>query len=395
MGKMKKIRSNVWKLYLVRALSSFTLVMPIIVLFFKENGLSMKQVFLLQSIFSLVALSLEVPTGYFADRVGRKKSIVIGGIVATLGFLVYSLAYGFWGFLLAEILLGIGISFISGSDSALLYDTLLEMQKEGEYKKIEGKKLSMGMFSEGISSILGGFLALVSLRFPFYWDVVITFMVIPVALTLFEVKRYKQEEKKESSIGAMLKLIKYSLHDHAEVKWLIIYSALVGASTLTMVWFIQIYWMATKVPLELFGISWATLMFAAAFFAWNAHHVEKVLGRKNSLILLIVLPALGYFLLSSFWFVWSGIFILLFYVTRGMNNPVLCDYINKLVSSDIRATVLSVKNLAGRLIFSIVGPFAGWISDAFSLKAALMSAGATFLFLGLIALIFMKKHKAL
>lgn len=395
MEKNSRVESNVWKLYLVKAVSMFTLVMPIIVLFYQENGLTMQQVFLLQAIFSVVLLSLEVPTGYFADQVGRKTSIVIGGIIATAGFLTYALSYGFWGFLVAEIFLGIGASFISGSDSALLYDSLIETQEEAKFKKTEGRRQSLGMLAEGLSSVLGGFLALVTLRYPFYWDVAITVMVVPVALTLIEVKRHRPEKARESSFKAMVRLMKYALHDHTEIKWLIIYASLVGTSTLTMVWFIQVYWTATGVPLGLFGVAWAALMFTAAFFAWNAHRIEKFFGRKTSLVMLITFPVLGYLLLSSFWFVWSGLFVALFYVTRGLNNPIFADYLNKLVSSDIRATIMSVKNLVGRLFFVIVGPFVGWINDAFSLKAALVSSGIIFLAFGFASLLFMHKHKAL
>jgi MFS family permease len=390
----EKFNSNIWKLYLIKGLRSFMLAIPIMVLFFQKNGLSMKQVFLLQSLFSLAVIVLEVPTGYFSDIFGRKKSIIIGGILATIGFFVYSQSYTFFGFLWAEIILGFGISFISGADSAMLYDTLLEKGRELEYKKAEGRGSSIGLFSESIASVIGGFLALVSLRFPLYCDTAITFLVIPVALTLVEPERRKLEST-ESSLKSMLRLIKFSLHDHKEVKWLIIYSALAGASTLTMFWLIQPYLLATKVPLWLFGIVLAIMLVTASFFSWNAHKVEKILGRKKSLIMLIILPALGYFLLSSFWFVWSLVFILLFYVARGINNPVISDYINGLISSDVRATILSVKNLVGRLIFSLVGPIIGWVNDIFSLKAALLSAGATFFILGIISLAFLHKHKAL
>jgi len=392
--KKNKLESNIWKLYLIKAMRSFMLMIPVIVLFFRENGLSMKEIFLLQSLFSLTVILLEVPTGYFSDIFGRKRSIVIGGIFATFGWIIYSLSYSFGGFLLAEVILGFGLSFVSGADSAMLYDTLLETKRESEYQKVEGRGLGIGVASEGIASVIGGFLALVSLRFPFYWDTAFTFLIIPLALTLTETKKHERISEK-NSLKSMLRLMKYCLHDHVSIKWLIIYSAFVNASTLTMFWFTQPYLAETNVPLAFFGIASATLLFTAAFFSWNAHHLEKFMGRKASLITLAILPVAGYLLLSSFWFIWSGIFILLFYITRGINNPVTLSYINGQISSDVRATVLSVRNLVGRLVFSVAGPFLGWISDVYSLQAALLASALTFLITGLIALCFMHKHKAL
>ena len=84
------------------------LYMPIIVLFYQENGLSLRDVLTLQAIYSIAIIVLEIPSGYLADVWGRKNTIILGAILGTLGFAVYSFSYGFLGFLIAELILGIG-----------------------------------------------------------------------------------------------------------------------------------------------------------------------------------------------------------------------------------------------------------------------------------------------
>jgi len=390
----RTLKSNIWKLYVIKALRWFMLVMPIIVLFFQENGLSMCEVFILQSVFSIAIVVSEVPSGYLADVIGRKVSIVAGCILAFAGFAAYSLSYGFWGFLIAELFLGFSSSFISGADSAMIYDTLLEVGSEDEYKKIEGRMLSVGNFSEGVAGLIGGFLAVVSLRTPFYFEAAITFFSIPVALSLVEPARHKFDNS-EGSVKSILRIVKYSLHEHAEVKWLIIYSALVTVSTLTMVWFIQPYLKLVGLPLALFGVVWAALQFSVGIFSFYAHKIELFVGRKATLISLIVLTVIGYCLLSIFQSIWAIGFILIFYFVRGISYPVLKDYINRIITSDIRATVLSVTSLVRRLIFSIFGPIIGWISDLYSLSTALALCGIIFLFWGSISLLLLHRHKAL
>lgn len=392
--KNLNLSSNIWKIYLIKVVKSGTFAFPVLVLFLKENNLSMQEILLLQALFSVVVFMLNVPAGYFADRFGRKTSILVAGFSSAIGYLIYSLSYSFYGFLIAEIALGIGACFFNEVDNAILWDTLADDGRESEYQKVGGRNGSAGMISEGVTSFIGGFMALVSLRFPIYWDAGLTFLMVPLALTLVEPKRHKMKSA-GSKFAEMLRIIKFALNDHKEIKWLIIYSAIVSASTLTMVWFVQVYWVATNVPLKFFGVLWGLLQFSSAFFSWNAHKIEKYLGRKKSLIALIAFPVLGYFLLGASSFIWSGIFILLFYVTRGIGNPVTSDYINGLVSSEERATILSIKDLVSRLVFSIVGPFVGWINDAISLKMALTSSGLIFLTSGAIALFFMHKHKAL
>ena len=111
-------------MYLLKAVLWFMVAMPIIVLFFQEHGLSLTQVMTLQAIYSFSVALFEVPSGYIADLFGRKKTIVISTIFAFIGYLVFSFYGGFYAFAIAQILVGISSSLMTGSDSALLYDTL-------------------------------------------------------------------------------------------------------------------------------------------------------------------------------------------------------------------------------------------------------------------------------
>jgi MFS family permease len=189
--------------------------------------------------------------------------------------------------------------------------------------------------------------------------------------------------------------MKYSLHEHLEIKWLIFFSAIVSASTLNMVWFIQVYWEKTQVPIWMFGILWAALQVVSAFVARHAHQIEEILGRKVSLLAMIVMPIIGYAFLSAAMTAWAGLFMILFYVTRGMNDPITKSYINGLIFSDDRATILSVRNFVGRLMFCVTGLLTGWVHDAYSLQSALALSSLIFFVGGAICLIFLKRHKAL
>ena len=113
------------------------------------------------------------------------------------------------------------------------------------------------------------------------------------------------------------------------------------------------------------------------------------------MVSLIMLAAAGYFALSQLQALWAAPLLLLFYLVRGINGPVLMDYINRCVSSDIRATVLSVKSLIGRVMFTILGPIAGWVYDVYSLSAAFALCGTVFLVFGVVFLFFLRRNDAL
>ena len=119
----KALKGNMWKFNVVNILQNMLFVIPIIVLFWQQNGLSLTQIMFLQSFFAIMAVVLEIPTGYFADIFGRKKSIVLGIFFWAMGVIGYSLSFNFFHFLIAEAFFGFGVAFLSGANTALIYDS--------------------------------------------------------------------------------------------------------------------------------------------------------------------------------------------------------------------------------------------------------------------------------
>ncbi len=384
------VASNIWKLYVFNTLRWAFIIVPIIVLFYQDHGLSMKEIFIIQSVASIIILGMEIPSGYFSDRIGRKLALLVGSITYLMGFGLYCISFDFWGFIWAEIFLALGISFFSGTDSAILYDTLLELKKEEKYKHFAGRMIMAGSFGEAIASICGGFLAVVSLRTPFYAQVLVALFIVFVVLALREPTLHKPQNGKK-----MLEIFKYALFEHAEIRWLTITHAILMTSGITMFWFTQPYFKAVGLPLVIFGLVFAALRFGTGAFSYFADPIEQKLGKKFSLILLLVLPAIGYFLLGFYQTLWAIGFFFIFQFVRGFAEPVLQDYVNRLVHSDIRATVLSVSSFTGRLFFAFFGPFMGWINDLYSLQTALLMGGGIFAILGMISLFFLHRNRVL
>lgn len=367
--------------------------MPIVVPFYMENGLGMKDVMLLQGIYSVTIVVLEIPSGYLADVFGRRNSLIYGSVLGFLGFLCYSISYGFWGFLIAEIILGFGQSLISGADSAILYDSLMDSKREKEYIKYDGRITSIGNLAEAIAGSLGGFLAGISLRLPYISQTIVAFIAIPAAIMLIEPKRHKNIEK--TKFSDILKIVKYSLYENKSLQKNIMFSALIGSATLTMAWFAQPIFQRNNVPIEGFGLLWTLLNLTVALLAAFAYKIEALLKQKWSIILIAVFIPVLYIAISYAGLIASFVFLFLFYAIRGFATPVLKDYINRLADSETRATTLSIRNFIIRLNFALIGPFLGWYTDFYSLSQALMLAGIIFLILSMLTMIlFLKALKS-
>ena len=180
------MNANIYYLYIIKIAKWFNLVMPTIVLFYQDTGMGMQEILFLKAIYSITIVIFEIPSGYCADVWGRKKTLIAGSILGALGFVIYSSNTLYLGFAVAEIILGLGHSFISGADAAMLYDTLKSEKKAASYLKHEGRITAGGNFAEALAGIAGGLLATISLRAPFYAQAVVAASAIPAALLLKE-----------------------------------------------------------------------------------------------------------------------------------------------------------------------------------------------------------------
>ncbi len=391
-SEQKKLESNIWKFYIFQALRSLAFFLPIIVLFWQDNGLSMTEIMLLQSIFAVTVVLLEIPTGYFADIFGRRKSLIYSGFFLFLAALTYGVGSNFSHFLVAEILWAIGNSLISGSDSAFVYDSLKELKRENSYKKVWGHSMFLLAISVGFASIVGGFIGAINFRWTFFAILPFLALLIPLTISMHEPRRHKLIFKK-GYMWELLRILKYSLMENKKLRWLILYSGIISSFLLAALWLYQPYFSLSGLEIIHFGFIFAAFQVVAGLASKYSHKIEEKLGAKNSLIMLIALLGLSYLLMSNFVYLFSFVFAFLPQFVRGFYKVVINDYINKLATSDIRATILSADNMMGRLMYAIIAPFVGWIADVYSLLQAFTMLGITVLIIGTVFLFVLHRNK--
>jgi MFS family permease len=376
-----KLKKNIWKLYLLKLFGAFVLFTPVIVLFFKENGLSMTEIMILQSAYSVAVISLEVPSGYAADVLGRRKTLLFGSACLTIGIAIYSLGQGFWGFLLAELVFAIGGAFYSGADSAMMYDTLKELGRESEYKKLWGKTGSYALVATAAASIVGGVIGEYSLRLTLVGMVPIFLATLPICYSMKEPKREKKVVE-ESHFQDMIQTGRETFIQSKKLRWLIVYSAIITLVIKGGYFLYQPYFKEVAIPVAWFGAIFAGMNLFSALISRYADEIEEVLGLKISLISLVLLTGVGFLLFGQIAAIYSFIFAAFHQFVRGFEEPVMSDYINKLVESRDRSTVLSLQNLSGRLLYASAIPLIGLITDNYGLQTAMNSLALTSFLLG-------------
>ncbi len=370
------IANNIWKLYLIRISKWFMLFMPIVVLFFQSNGLYLRDVMLVNAVYALTVAVFEIPSGYFSDKLGRKNALIIGTFLVLLQFVSYSLSYTFLGFAIGAIFGGIGVSFISGTDSALLYDTLVVMNKKKDYVKWEGRSYAIGTFAEAVAAIIGGWIAYrYGMRMTIYGQVGISLLGVLVATTLVEPPIITEVPK--DNWKHLQQILKETLFANQRLLFYLILSMIVGLACLLLAWFVQSYLEYQQVPAANMGTWWAVLNLTVALFSAQAYLLEQHISRRKmvgGLLLILIIGFVLLFLTTSNWVV-GTVVLLVMYAARGVAVPVFANLINQEISSDRRATVLSIKGFGIRLTFAILAPILGWIADVFTILETFLALG--------------------
>jgi len=337
------------------------LPMAIITLFWKDQiGLSLAEILLLQAIFSLATLVMEFPSGYISDRIGYRFALNLACLLGITGWATYTLAGSFTGVLIAELQLGASYAFISGADSALLYETLRYDGREEHYAKYDGRMTAWAQAGEAIGAVGAGVLYGWFPLLPFVLQVGIWVAALAICRNLKDIPAPPRETISHLQEAADITRKAFS---QPGIRYTILLAALLGLSSFYPVWLIQPYMQTLNVPLSWFGPIWAVANLCVSFGSIISHRVQFHLGARGTPLLLLALVLAGYAGLAFSQVIWGFAFYFLLTIMRGIQGPFLRLALQKQSDRHERASILSLKSLVFRLGFVITGPLVGVLAD--------------------------------
>ncbi len=369
---------NLRRLLAMKFLGDFLPIAPVLVPYYKANGLDSTQIFTIQAIFHLAVLLLEVPSGYLADVIGRRKTLVFGALFFPLGMAAYAAGRGFAAFVLAEAVLAVSVSMRTGCDSALLFDSLKALGREEEYKRFEGRCALLARAGTAVSSVGGGAAASLFLRLPFLANAASALLMPPLAFTLVEPER--EARRSANPLRDLLLICRRCLAD-PRTRPVVLFCGLLMACQLTGLWAYFLLYRELGIGVGWFGVLFALYQLAGALGGGWAHAWGERLGSQTMLALALLSP-LFFLLLGLFPSAWLLPLVPANALLWNLAYPVLLEKLNRAVSSDVRATVLSLASMAGSVAFILVSPLFGRLADGVSLSAAFVALGGFFLLAG-------------
>ena len=344
---------------------------PIITLFWKDQiGMSLADIMVLQAIFGLAVVLCEFPSGYLADRVGYRRSILVGTTLLLAGWLLYTRAATFWIVALAETILGAGSAFVSGADRAILWVSLEREGHAAQYTRWDGRIRAVSQSAEALSAAAGGWLYAAAPRLPFWLQVPSAALAWLAAAMLREATPLSVSGGRSHAQRAW-HIIGFTLWHHRRLRAAMALSVALGLSTFVVIWLIQSYMQARGIHTAWFGPLWAVAHVWLAAVSLSSARVAATLGVRQSLLLCCLLVLVGYAGLSLVQAAWSIVFYLCFMTIRGLQGPILATVMQHDAPPEDRASVLSIATLMFRLSFVIAGPPIGALVDRAGMETAL------------------------
>ncbi len=380
---MSRYGGTVRRLLAAQALVMFILWVPIWVVFLQRKGLSLTQIGILESIAWILTAALEVPTGLIADRWGRKASIAIGTLLYSVAmFLILTPALS-PSFILGYVLWNSSMAFVSGADSALLYDSLKADGREAEAAKFAGRSTAIQLGSQGLAAVVGSALATVNITLCFSISGILAFGAAILILTAREAPRYSAAGEKPLEYWNNLREAISIAARRPAVRALLLLSTAFTVVPLVVYYFLlQPYALAVGFPIAALGVVVVLIQGTTVTASWLAHRIGRRFGLRRIVTVSAVFLVGATTILGAAPSVPSIALMLVVALVPSLVGPLLTTRINDVIPTGQRATILSLGALIGELGTAGLVPLLLGLADVVSPPVAI---GLSALLFGLVA----------
>ena len=368
-------------------------------LFLLDAGLSNAEAFAANAFFTAGLVLFEVPTGVIADVRGRRLSYLLGTLTLTISTLVYlwmwRISAPFWAWAATSAFLGLGFTFFSGAVQAWLVDALKATGFTGQLDAVFAK----GEIVEGVAmltgSVAGGYVAQVTnLGVPYILRAIVLAVTFVLAFVLmrdvgFVPKRSGSPIREVRSVlsGAL----QYGLRN-PPVRWVMLANIFTDGVTIygfyaMQPYLLQLYGDPTAYGIA--GLAAAIVGGAQIGGGFLVPQLSRLVRRRTSVLLTtvvlstVILAMIG--LVQRFWP--AIILLVLWGLLFAMVMPVRQAYLNELIPSEQRATVLSFDSLVGSSGGVVIQPILGRTADvwgypvSYTCSAAIQALAIPFVWL--------------
>jgi MFS family permease len=356
-------------------------------LFLLDAGLSNAEAFAANAFFTAGMVIFEIPTGVLADIWGRRTSYLLGAATLLLSTLLYLAMWRtqapLWGWAIASVLIGLGFTFFSGATEAWLVDALAFSGFKESLESVLARGQVMGGAAMLTGSVAGGFVAqMTDLGVPYILRSVLLGLTVVAAFFWMKDLGFTPDRSK-GPLVEIRRVLRASIDNgwrNPPVRWLMLAALFAGGVDIFAFYALQPYLLELYGDTRAFGIAGL----AAAIVAGTemvagliTPLVRRWFSRRTHVLILASLIGTACLALigwtSSFWV--AIVLLVIWGLTFSVGMPIRQAYLNGIIPSQQRATVLSFDNLMGSAGGVAAQPALGRVADVWGYSSAyLMSA---------------------
>jgi MFS family permease len=383
MPSPRRIQGTYYTLMLGNTLAA-SFIWGINTLFLLDAGLTNLEAFAANAFFTAGMLIFEIPTGVVADTLGRRASYLIGTVTLAVTTALYWLLWAwlspFWAWAIVSVLLGLGFTFFSGAVDAWLVDALKATGYHGSLETVFGRAQIVGGIAMLSGSVLGGVIAQITdLGVPFLVRAAVLVLMFIVAAILMRDVGFtpdRGENPLQATRTVLRASVRYGL-GNPPVRWLMLASPFTAGVGIYVFYALQPYLLelwGDDQAYSVAGLAAALLSGAAIVGGAIAPWVRRLFHRRTSSILLATVSSavvlLGLGLVRNFWVAIA--LVAVWGIASAIDDPVHRAYLNDMIPSKQRATVLSFDSLMGSAGGVVFQPALGRVADVSGYGASLI-----------------------
>ena len=360
--------------------AGFDFYVPVSAFFLESRGLSLTDIFMLESVLVASILVAEIPAGVIGDRFDRRRLICAGFVFNAIAEILFAAGTNFSIYALSFVMSGLSIAMLTGVQDAYIYDSLgddADAKAVGAWGHLSALMLTAGVTGSVVGSALGS----VDISLPALLSAAMA-VVAAVCVAFLPQQNPKTHDKHPETSWVSLKIGVKLLFTSPLLLYVAVGSSASFALFNAVYTLNQPLFAAQDVPIATWGVIAGVGQLLAAGYNYAAGRIEKRVGRKTALLLAMGYGAAGFCLMAvpHVLAVVSG--FLLVVVGIHARGPITSAVTNKLIPAHRRATVLNVASSVGSLVGIVVNPLVGLGAEA-STRLTVLAIGGVLLALTL------------
>ena len=384
------------------SITSGLLAMAIMTPFFNSIGMNQEDIAITQGIFTVVVSVLNIPTGWIADRFGRKWANVIGDFGSFIAFLCYATVTNMTGAIICESLLGLMAALSQGVDNSLI--------RHFSYKIITGKSEKVGENNADAEKLFKSRTAKLAL-----WKHICTFVLVflggPIGaidfriaiacsgipsliggiISIFIDDDSERLQPEQAPVKDMCRIVTSAAKNPSLRNRIFAYA--VGRDmTKGIIWVVTPLFLSVGVPISIVSAAWAINSVACVLGAWLATKFASRLSDRGIFAVPLILTTISMGVLSlslNIYIIWI---YFLMGVVQGWTSAAFMPMVQRHIKPSEQTSVVSVAKVAGQILYIPVVWVIGHAADI-SLRYATLATVVIFLPLGLLVLNRLKQEK--